>query len=411
MNNERNEIIAFILNINFLQSGTDQHVLKHYWFTAWPDHKAPCSASQILRLALEVLCERERVLSLLHNIRCNTPHLHHLHYNYSLTTSALCSAGSAGGSSCGGCAEVSLPVPTRSTSTSASGHTSLSTHTTHASIRSTDSSQTNTSAGTTNSNSRSTNSTSTSTSPRSPVTPATPTVQNGVPEFSFSPRTPQAFSTRINFQYLFSDNMNSNCKQNLTKSTSSSSNRDSDFYSESGENPQSHSILNIRNSSPNFCSVPNPELQPSRTPEDNQNQKQNCQQTENLCPNPSNRPPLSPNAKCKSPSTPMPSVPLTSVPVAPVVVHCSAGVGRTGCFLAIYNGILQLLSEGSVDILGIVAKMRMERGGLVQTAEQYEFIYRYYISFHLKCVFISFISFIFHLLEKCELFPPIFHNP
>ncbi|XP_075210593.1 uncharacterized protein LOC142317943 [Lycorma delicatula] len=60
----------------------------------------------------------------------------------------------------------------------------------------------------------------------------------------------------------------------------------------------------------------------------------------------------------------------------PVVVHCSAGIGRTGCFIAICIGINQLLGENNVDILGIVCRMRYDRGGMVQTAEQYEFIHR-----------------------------------
>ncbi|KAA0190407.1 hypothetical protein HAZT_HAZT005644 [Hyalella azteca] len=60
----------------------------------------------------------------------------------------------------------------------------------------------------------------------------------------------------------------------------------------------------------------------------------------------------------------------------PVVVHCSAGIGRTGCFIAISIGVQQLLEEGAVDILATVCQMRLDRGGMVQTAEQYEFIHR-----------------------------------
>lgn len=62
--------------------------------------------------------------------------------------------------------------------------------------------------------------------------------------------------------------------------------------------------------------------------------------------------------------------------LGPVVVHCSAGVGRTGCFIAVANGVAQYRTHGRVDVLGLVARMRLERGGMVQTCEQYEFIYR-----------------------------------
>ncbi|XP_048516035.1 tyrosine-protein phosphatase non-receptor type 5-like isoform X2 [Athalia rosae] len=60
----------------------------------------------------------------------------------------------------------------------------------------------------------------------------------------------------------------------------------------------------------------------------------------------------------------------------PVVVHCSAGIGRTGCFIAIATGMVQLLRDGNVDVLGILCQMRYDRGGMVQTAEQYEFVHR-----------------------------------
>lgn len=60
----------------------------------------------------------------------------------------------------------------------------------------------------------------------------------------------------------------------------------------------------------------------------------------------------------------------------PVVVHCSAGIGRTGCFLAILNGIQQLRNNKTVDVLAILCSLRLNRGGMVQTAEQYELIHR-----------------------------------
>lgn len=60
----------------------------------------------------------------------------------------------------------------------------------------------------------------------------------------------------------------------------------------------------------------------------------------------------------------------------PLVVHCSAGLGRTGCFVASSIGMQQLQSEGSVDVLATVCALRGDRGGMVQTAEQYEFVHR-----------------------------------
>ncbi|GFT24328.1 receptor-type tyrosine-protein phosphatase R [Nephila pilipes] len=60
----------------------------------------------------------------------------------------------------------------------------------------------------------------------------------------------------------------------------------------------------------------------------------------------------------------------------PMIVHCSAGIGRTGCFIAVSIGIQQLMEENSVDILGTVSSLRLDRGGMIQTAEQYEFVHQ-----------------------------------
>ncbi|XP_061298759.1 tyrosine-protein phosphatase non-receptor type 7 isoform X2 [Pezoporus flaviventris] len=59
----------------------------------------------------------------------------------------------------------------------------------------------------------------------------------------------------------------------------------------------------------------------------------------------------------------------------PIVVHCSAGIGRTGCFIATRIGCQQLKDKGEVDILGIVCRLRMDRGGMIQTSEQYQFLH------------------------------------
>ncbi|XP_023572090.1 receptor-type tyrosine-protein phosphatase R isoform X2 [Octodon degus] len=70
----------------------------------------------------------------------------------------------------------------------------------------------------------------------------------------------------------------------------------------------------------------------------------------------------------------------------PVVVHCSAGIGRTGCFIATTIGCQQLKEEGVVDVLSIVCQLRVDRGGMVQTSEQYEFVH------HALCLYESRLS-------------------
>lgn len=60
---------------------------------------------------------------------------------------------------------------------------------------------------------------------------------------------------------------------------------------------------------------------------------------------------------------------------APVLLHCSAGIGRTGTFCAIDIGIKDYLQKNLVDIPSTVAKMRTERAGSVQTEDQYVFAY------------------------------------
>ncbi|XP_037378152.2 receptor-type tyrosine-protein phosphatase eta [Talpa occidentalis] len=63
-----------------------------------------------------------------------------------------------------------------------------------------------------------------------------------------------------------------------------------------------------------------------------------------------------------------------SPPESPVLVHCSAGVGRTGTFIAIDRLIYQIENENSVDVYGIVYDLRMHRPLMVQTEDQYVFL-------------------------------------
>ncbi|XP_068539599.1 receptor-type tyrosine-protein phosphatase eta isoform X4 [Anas acuta] len=59
---------------------------------------------------------------------------------------------------------------------------------------------------------------------------------------------------------------------------------------------------------------------------------------------------------------------------SPVLVHCSAGVGRTGTFIAIDRLIQQIEMENTVDVYGVVYDLRMHRPLMVQTEDQYVFL-------------------------------------
>ncbi|XP_048256549.1 uncharacterized protein LOC124123226 isoform X2 [Haliotis rufescens] len=59
----------------------------------------------------------------------------------------------------------------------------------------------------------------------------------------------------------------------------------------------------------------------------------------------------------------------------PLLVHCSAGIGRTGTYIAVDSLIDQARGEGVVDVFGYVSAMRGQRKNMIQTPAQYECVF------------------------------------
>ncbi len=51
----------------------------------------------------------------------------------------------------------------------------------------------------------------------------------------------------------------------------------------------------------------------------------------------------------------------------PILIHCSAGVGRTGTYIALDNVLDQIAAEGMIDISGTIVRARNQRMKMVQT--------------------------------------------
>jgi len=73
----------------------------------------------------------------------------------------------------------------------------------------------------------------------------------------------------------------------------------------------------------------------------------------------------------------------TTNPSSPVVIHCSAGIGRSGTLISIYNLEIVLrenlnnLDKIKLSVFGVVRRLREQRWGMVNTSDQYTFIYKF----------------------------------
>jgi protein tyrosine phosphatase len=70
-----------------------------------------------------------------------------------------------------------------------------------------------------------------------------------------------------------------------------------------------------------------------------------------------------------------------SINGGPMIVHCSAGIGRSGSFIGIHYLISSSETNSNfflsnITVLELTKKMRQQRPGMVQTVDQYRFIYQ-----------------------------------
>ena len=76
----------------------------------------------------------------------------------------------------------------------------------------------------------------------------------------------------------------------------------------------------------------------------------------------------------------------TSPTHGPVVIHCSAGVGRTGTFIAIDVMLQKMSAKESLNVQEFVCRMRAQRAYMIQTSV------REWVSWHNKlfctCVYL-----------------------
>ncbi|XP_070193546.1 receptor-type tyrosine-protein phosphatase mu-like isoform X1 [Littorina saxatilis] len=68
--------------------------------------------------------------------------------------------------------------------------------------------------------------------------------------------------------------------------------------------------------------------------------------------------------------------PVDGAAVPPVLVHCSAGVGRTGSYIGLEIGVDMAVNKGHINVLDLVKRLREERCLMVQAVDQYLFLHK-----------------------------------
>merc|ERR1719249_585667 len=68
----------------------------------------------------------------------------------------------------------------------------------------------------------------------------------------------------------------------------------------------------------------------------------------------------------------------------PMVVHCSAGIGRTGTFATLDIAIRKFLDERRVDIRSTVEQIRAQRAYSIQMPDQYVFCHLAFLEYALN---------------------------
>jgi len=68
----------------------------------------------------------------------------------------------------------------------------------------------------------------------------------------------------------------------------------------------------------------------------------------------------------------------------PIVVHCSAGIGRTGTFATLDISIRKFLDERRVDIRSTVEQIRAQRAYSIQMPDQYVFCHLAFLEYALN---------------------------